>query len=374
MRVLIAAGGTGGHIYPGITVAQVLRDQGAEVVFVGTKDGLEADVIPRAGFCLRAVRAHHIPRRVSWEVPMALVVAVRGTYQAMKVIRQFRPHVVMGTGGYVSGPVLLAATVLRYPTLIHEQNAFPGITNRMLARVVDEIAVGYAEAKTFFPAHKTVVTCNPVRPEISTCTREAGQRTFGLDPKRRTLLVTAGSQGARSVNRALLQAAPMLHARRDLQVLHAAGRALYPEVVEQLRSRGVEPDAGGEKISYGNMCIMPYIYAMPEALAAADLVVGRGGALSSAEFTIRGLPAILVPYPHAAENHQLHNAQVLEAHGAAKVLLDHEISGQTLGSLVTQLLDTPGHLQSMARASKRLGKPNATGELVALVKALAAPT
>lgn len=373
MRVLIAAGGTGGHIYPGITVAQVLKDQGAEVVFVGTKDGLEADVIPRAGFRLRAVKAHHIPRKVSWEIPRALVTAVGGTYQAMKVIRQFRPHVVLGTGGYVSGPVLLAAAVLRYPTLIHEQNAFPGITNRMLARVVDRIAVGYGEAKAFFPAHKTTVTGNPVRPEIRTCTREAGQRAFGLDPRKRTLLVTAGSQGARSVNRALLEAAPMLHARRDLQVLHAAGRALYAEMVEELRSHGVKPDAGDEKIRYGNICIMPYIYAMPEALAVADLVVGRGGALSSAEFTVRGLPAILVPYPYAAEDHQLHNARVLEEHGAARILLDQEISGQTLGSLIGQLLDTPGCLQSMARASKRLGKPHATDELVALVNTLATP-
>ncbi len=371
MRVLIAAGGTGGHIYPGITVAQVLRDKGAEIIFVGTKAGLEADVIPRAGFRLETIRAHHIPRKFSWKIPLALATAGLGTYRAMRIIRKFRPHVVMGTGGYVSGPVILAAAALRYPTLIHEQNAYPGVTNRLLAKIVDQIAVGYEEAKSFFPPEKTVVTGNPVRPEISACTREAGRRLFGLDPNKRTLLVTAGSQGARSVNRALLEAAPMLNARRDLQVLHAAGRALYPEIVETLRKQGVKVDEDGEMIRYGNIRIVPYIYSMPEALAAADLVVGRGGTLSSAEFTVRGLPAILVPYPYAAEDHQMHNAQVLEKHGAAKVIPDREINGEVLADLVIQLLDSPSRLQSMARASKRLGKPDATERLVALVTSLA---
>jgi UDP-N-acetylglucosamine--N-acetylmuramyl-(pentapeptide) pyrophosphoryl-undecaprenol N-acetylglucosamine transferase len=221
MRVLIAAGGTGGHIYPGVTVAQVLREQGAQIIFVGTKAGLEADVIPRAGFRLETIRAHHIPRKLSWKIPLALATAAVGTHQAMRVIRKFRPHVVVGTGGYVSGPVILAAAALRYPTLIHEQNAYPGITNRLLAKIVDQVAVGYDEAKSFFSPAKTVVTGNPVRPEISSCTRETGQRMFGLDPNKRTLLVTAGSQGARSVTQALLEAAPMLNVRRDLQVLHA---------------------------------------------------------------------------------------------------------------------------------------------------------
>ena len=163
----------------------------------------------------------------------------------------------------------------------------------------------------------------------------------------------------------------MLNARRDLQVLHAAGRALYPEIVETLRKQGVKVDEDGEMIRYGNIRIVPYIYSMPEALAAADLVVGRGGALSSAEFTVRGLPAILVPYPYAAEDHQMHNAQVLEKHGAAKVIPDREINGEVLADLVIQLLDSPSRLQSMARASKRLGKPDATERLVALVTSLA---
>lgn len=370
MRVMIAAGGTGGHIYPGITLAQTLREQGAEVLFVGTRRGLESDVVPRAGFELKLVSSRYIPRRVSVQVLLALGTAAKGTWEAAGLIRSYSPDVVVGTGGYVSGPVLLMAAALRYPTLIHEQNAFPGITNRMLARVVRRVAVGYEEAVAYFPKAKTTVTGNPIRPQILACTRAEGVRRLQLNPNRRTLLVTGGSQGARSINRALIAAAPLLHARSDLQVLHAAGKALYPEVRAELAARGVAEVAGRGWIEYGNIRVVPYIYAVPEALAAADLVVGRGGALSSAEITARGLPAILVPYPHSAEDHQVKNARVLEAHGAARVLLDSEATGETLGRLILELLDSPQTLAAMARASRRQGKPGAAKALAALTTEL----
>lgn len=371
LRVMIAAGGTGGHIYPGITVGQVLQREGAEVVFVGTKQGLEADVVPRAGFALRTISSRSIPRKLSPEIAVSLSVAAKGAFEAAKHIRQFRPHVVVGTGGYVSGPVVLMAAAMRYPTLIHEQNAFPGVTNRLLSRVVDKVALGYVEGARYFPADKSVFTGNPVRPEILTCTRAQGVKALGLHPRRRTLVITAGSQGARSINRALLEAAPLFNARQDLQVIHAAGRALFAEVAAELANRGVRREGAAEQIIYGNIRVVPYIYAMPEALAAADLVVGRGGALSSAEFMVRGLPAILVPYPYAAENHQVHNARVLEARGAARVLLDHEVSGETLGKLVLELLDDAATMAAMARASRQAGKPGATQALVALIEELA---
>lgn len=374
MRVLIAAGGTGGHIYPGVSLANDLVKQGAEILFVGTSRGLESDVVPKAGYTLRTISARYIPRKVSLKVLQAILVAAKGTWEARSIIKSFHPDVVVGTGGYVSGPVLLMAASMRYRTLIHEQNAYPGITNRLLARLVSRIAVGYAEAAQYFPAAKTVVTGNPVRPEVLQSKRVEGVRAFGLDPRKRTLLVTGGSQGARSLNRAILQAAERFNARSDLQVLHAAGKAHYPALKAELAAKGgkdIIEDTQHGYITYGNIRIMPYIYTLPAAMAAADLVVGRGGALSSAEITVRGLPAILVPYPFSAEDHQVANARVLERHGAAKVILDKDVNGDTLSSAVFELLDHPAELAAMAAASRKLGKPQAGEALLQQVLELA---
>jgi UDP-N-acetylglucosamine--N-acetylmuramyl-(pentapeptide) pyrophosphoryl-undecaprenol N-acetylglucosamine transferase len=371
MRLLIAAGGTGGHIYPGISVAQLLAGQGAEVMFVGTQRGMESDVVPRAGFPIRTVSARSIPRKVSLQVPKALLTAVKGTWEAREIIRSFKPDVVLGTGGYVSGPVLLMAATMRYPTIIHEQNAYPGITNRALARLVTKIAVGYPEAAAYFPQRKTVVTGNPVRPDIQTYSREEGYRVLQLDPRKRTLVLTGGSQGARSINKALLEAALSFHKHDDLQVLHAAGKAHYEAICAELATKGVVEDKEQGWVSYGNIRIVPYVYNIPAALAVADVVVGRGGALSSAEITVRGIPAILVPYPYSAEGHQVANARVLESHGAARMILDEQMNGETLYTNVMSILSNPSLLSQMRTASRQLGRPQATQELAELVQDLA---
>jgi UDP-N-acetylglucosamine--N-acetylmuramyl-(pentapeptide) pyrophosphoryl-undecaprenol N-acetylglucosamine transferase len=371
MRLLIAAGGTGGHIYPGISIAQVLAEQGAEVMFVGTKRGMESDVVPRAGFPIQTISARAIPRKVSLEVPKALLTAIKGTWEAGAVIRAFKPDVVLGTGGYVSGPALLMAATMRYPTVIHEQNAYPGITNRALARLVTQIAVGYPEAAAYFPKHKTAVTGNPVRPDIRNYPREEGYRVLHLDPCKRTLLLTGGSQGARSINQALLAATSSFHQHADLQVLHAAGKAHYGSMRAELAARGIQEDKERGELFYGNIRIVPYVYNIPAALAVADIVVGRGGALSSAEITVRGIPAILVPYPYSAEGHQIANARVLESHGAARVILDDQLNGETLYRNVMEILDNPTLLKRMRTASRRLGRPQATQELAQLVKTVA---
>ncbi len=383
LRVVIAGGGTGGHIYPGLSVAQQLRQRGDEVIFVGTRRGLESDLVPRAGFPLELLDLQGLPRRLSRAALHSGWLAARALGQTWRFLSRVRPHVVLGTGGYAAGPVVLAAALRRIPTVIHEQNAVPGLTNRLLARVVDRVALGYEEAGRWLaPRHKLVVTGNPIRPEILEVQRTEGAARLGLDPARFTILILGGSQGARRLWTAALEAQPQLSAERDLQVVVVTGKGAYDEVAAQLKAKGGRPLQGIGRgqvdpmaalgLQLGAMRVLPYLYDMPAALAAADLVVGRAGAISLAEITARGLPAILVPYPYAAGNHQALNARVLEEVGAAVVIPDQELTGDRLLAVLRPLLHDRSRLAAMAAASRRLGKPDATKRLVAVLDAVAA--
>ncbi|NLA57396.1 MAG: undecaprenyldiphospho-muramoylpentapeptide beta-N-acetylglucosaminyltransferase [Firmicutes bacterium] len=364
MRVLIAAGGTGGHIYPGLTIANELRKRypQGEILFVGTQYGLEKDIVPRAGYPLELISVQYIRRRLSLDLIKTGFVAFKGLSQSLGIIRRFKPDVVIGTGGYVAGPVLLAAVLRRVPTFIQEQNAFPGITNRLLGRFVSGIALGYAEASRYFPKDKRViVTGNPIRSEIAHISKEEGIQRLNLRPGYWTVVVFGGSQGGLSINRAMRELAPRLKRESRLQVIHQTGQKSYGAIAREVLGLS---DQGAEElpsaVQDGCITIVPYIYDMPAALAAADLVVGRAGAISIAEITVRGLPAVLIPFPYAAENHQEKNARVLEREGAARVILDRDVSGETLGACIFELLGNPGLLAQMAAASKKLGRADAT--------------
>lgn len=376
MRVLIAAGGTGGHIYPGVTIANELKRRfpKGEIVFVGTEYGLEKDIIPRAGYQLELIAVQYFQRKLSLDTIKTSVVALRGVKQSLALIRDFRPDVVIGTGGYVAGPVLLAAAMRKVPTLIQEQNALPGATSRILGRFVKSVALGYPEAIKYFPKGRSViVTGNPIRREIVDMTKREAVTTLRLDPTRRTVVVFGGSQGGLGINRAMLELAPRLNEASSLQVIHQTGQKTYPEVAKEVLARTGMPVTSGfpEMVQDGCIQIVPYIHNMPAALASADLVVGRAGASTLAEIAARGLPAILIPFPHAAANHQEKNARVFEKAGAAKVLLDGDVNGQSLGDLIFHLLDNPSLLRSMAKASKSLGKVDATETIVNEIEILA---
>lgn len=370
MRIIISGGGTGGHIYPAITIARAIAAQtDADILFVGTKEGLEADIIPKEGFPFATVAAGGLERRLTLANIKSLLRTAAGLAQSYALIRRHRPALVIGTGGYVCGPVLLAAALAGIPTLIQEQNVIPGVTNRILARFVARIAAGYPEAAPFFGRHadKVVVTGNPIRPEILTATRAEGLAALGLAPGRLTLLAVGGSRGARTLNTAMLAVHARYAGRDDIQILHATGAAEYNSIVGQLAQHGIDP------AKTGNISIVPYLYHMPHALAAADLAVYRAGAVGLAELTARGVPAILIPYPHAAENHQEHNARALENHGAALVICDRDLGGQALGDAIDRLLADPARLAAMAAASKALGRPDAAATIAGLAIGLAAP-
>ena len=381
MRVLIAAGGTGGHIYPGITIAQTLRERrpDVDILFVGTARGLEADIVPRAGFAFTAIPAYYLRRRLSLDVLRTGWTAVRGVVEARRVVRRFRPHVAVGTGGYVSGPAMAAALLAGVPVVLQEQNAYPGLTNRLLGRWAARVALGHPAAAAHFGRRDwVVVTGNPIRRDVVTRAREAGRAAFRLEPDRPTLLVFGGSQGTRSINRALLEAAPRLVEELGIQIVHQTGQAGFAQVVEEAVRRWEgqggrpRPERLPDRVVLGRWQLLPFIHDMPSAYAAADLVVSRAGALTLAELTARGLPAILVPYPFAAEGHQDANARALAEAGAAVVIRDQDLNGETLAREVTALLTDSARLERMAAASRRLGRPDAAERIADLIEEVAA--
>lgn len=353
MKVLIAAGGTGGHIYPGIAVAKeiMLRDATNEVLFVGTAHGLETRIVPENGFQLSLIHSAGLKNVGLIGKIKGLGVLPRSFVEARKIIRQFRPHVVVGAGGYVSGPVLLMAAIMGVPTLVMDSNALPGFTNRQLARFVDRAALTFEAALPFF-GKKGVVTGNPVRPEFFDINqREPGEKI--------ELLIFGGSQGARAINEAIVAALPVMSEEKDLlTVTHQTGEAMFDEVRSGYEVAGWEAD------------VRPYISHMAEAFDRADLVISRAGATTCAELVAAGKPAVLIPLPTAADDHQRKNAEALVAEGAAKMILQSELSGERVARELREIVNDRSSIRSMAEKAKKLGRPDAAKAVFELIDEL----
>lgn len=371
MKYLFAGGGTGGHIYPALSIAAALsrQDPAAQFLFVGTGHGLEATLVPRAGYELRQIHLYGFERRISVRNLQNLLWLTRSLWQVRRMIKDFAPDAAIGTGGYVCGPVLLQAALMGIPSLIQEQNALPGMTNRFLARFVDKIALGYAEAASRFSVkpEKLAFTGNPVREDLLLPQRDEACKFFGLNPELPVVLITGGSQGARSINEAALT----LHRRfaaenSPVQLLHITGQTDYNNIIHSLQNEGI-----GGRTENESRVLIPYVHEMPQALAAADLVISRAGAIGLAELSTRRLPAILVPYPYAAENHQEVNARTLEQKGAAVVIRDSELNGEILMSTVQRLLADRSGLASMAAAAAAFASVDSAGRIASLVRDLA---
>lgn len=367
MRVLLAGGGTGGHIYPAVTIARELQVQkpDCELLFVGTARGLEADIIPKEGFAFTTIDVQGFQRSLGWDTLKTIGRLLKSLVQCRRLLREFKPDVVIGTGGYVCGPVVLMASLLGIPTVIQEQNVIPGVTNRMLARFAKLVFLGYAEAANHFPkGTKFMAAGNPVRQEIINADRTLGMHALGLQPGKLTILVAGGSRGARAINEAMLQVYRDFAQNKDIQILHAAGSSEFEGLMQKASQMGIEWQL------YGNIILKPYLYNMPEAMAAADLIIYRAGAIGLAEIAARGLPAILIPYPFAAANHQEYNARLVESKGAAMVITDKELTGERLSAEIRQLLSERGKLAKMAAASRDLGRPQAAQNIVREILAL----
>ena len=366
MRIIVSGGGTGGHIYPAVTIINTIKEKcpEAEFLYVGTKRGLEADIVPKEGLPFATVDLQGFERRLTPRNFLRAGKAMAAVVKAAKLVRDFRPDVVIGTGGYVCGPVLMAASLLGIPAVVQEQNVLPGITNKILSRFVSRIAVGSEAAKPYFPAEKTVYTGNPIRRAVMEANRQEGAEAFGFDPAKKTVLVSGGSRGARAINRAMVGVLVRAAENPAVQILHATGAKEYEDVMNRLKEAGLSELPAHIKV-------LPYLYNMPQAQALADLAVFRAGATGLSELTARGIPSILVPYPYAAENHQEFNARALEKAGAAKVILNKDLTDETLGAAMEELLADEEKLKSMAEASRKLGRPQAAEEIAEMVLALA---
>ena len=365
LRVVIAGGGTAGHVFPGLALARTLRDRGHSVEFAGTARGVEATLVPAAGFEFHLVEATPFVRKLS---PAAL----RAPFVALRAIRQCRALVaaadaVVGMGGYVSVPGVVAARRERIPAVLHEQNAVPGLANRAMSRLARLVGLSFATAGPSFPRSvrgRLRLTGNPVREEIlrvaadrETLAKE-GRKELGLSDRRRTILVFGGSQGALHVDRAAAGACRILAGRRDLQVLLITGQAHLESV-----RRSLPPAPRGLVVrTFG------FLEQMDLAYACADLVVSRAGATTIAEITTVGLPALLIPYPYATGRHQEANARAVRRAGGASVLLDDQLSAESLAERIEGMIDHQERLEAMAERSRAFGRPDAADRLADLVE------
>jgi UDP-N-acetylglucosamine--N-acetylmuramyl-(pentapeptide) pyrophosphoryl-undecaprenol N-acetylglucosamine transferase len=356
MRVLIAAGGTGGHIYPAIAVANELkrRDASTQIKFVGTERGLEKRLVPENGFEISFIESAGLKNVGMVGQIKGLLILPKSCLAARRLIKEFKPDVVVGVGGYVTGPVLLMASLMKVPTLIMDSNALPGFTNRQLARFVDKAALTFEESLKFFPKGKGVVIGNPVRREF-----------FDIKQKMREdarfcLLIFGGSQGARAINQATVAALPFLEKYRErLFITHQTGELDFETVSE-----------GYAKANWSNAEIKRYISDMVSAFAATDLIVCRAGATTCAEISAAGKAAIMIPLPTAADDHQRKNAEALQNANAARMILQKDLSGEALAKEISALIENPSRVSEMETNAKKLGKKDAANAVADLIKEL----
>lgn len=368
MNLILAGGGTGGHVYPALALAGALRrrDRDARVLFVGSASGMEASLVPGAGvpfagLLVRPPRSRSVVRTLA-----ALATGAPSLLQAAAIVARFRPDAVVATGGIAAAPPVLAAWAMRVPVVLLEGNAALGRTNAFLARFARAVAVASDEAAASVPGGRGLATGLPVRPEVYSTPRSEGLRAFGLDARRRTVLVLGGSQGAALLNAAADDMVRRLAVRMPLQVLHQTGRGW-----EGIADTGAARTAGGgavEETGGIRYVRVPYFEQIGLAYACADLVISRCGATALAEITACGLPAVLVPYRYAAEGHQAENAAPLVRAGAGVAVADETLTGEALARQVLDILDTPGRREAMAGRSRALGRPDAADRVLALLE------
>jgi len=349
MRCVIAGGGTGGHLFPGIAIAEALleREPGNQVLFMGTERGIESRVLASGRFPLKMIHAMPIQGRSVMGKWRALRALPKSLGEAMDILKEFQAEMVLGVGGYASGPGVLAAAFLKMKRAIHEQNVIPGLTNRILKRFSQKIFVSFEETREYFPEKKHVVTGNPIRKEIilSGPSRERGDRF--------TLLIFGGSAGAHRINMAVMEALPSLQdLRSSLRFIHQTGKEDWLPVSKGYEAKGFEAE------------VVPFIEEMARCYRRADLVICRSGASTVAELAVCAKAAILIPYPYAAHQHQLINAQKLVDRGAAQMVRDDALEGASLAERIRYLYHHPEERERMEEAIHHIAKPRAAEEIV----------
>ena len=355
MRVLISGGGTGGHVYPAIALANAIKDKdpSAEILFVGAQGKLEMKKVPAAGYFIKGLWISGFQRKLSFRNLLFPFKLASSLYRGRKIIMDYKPDVVVGVGGYASGPILQLASMMKIPTLIQEQNSYPGITNKILAKKVNKICVAYDGMERFFPSEKIIFTGNPVRRDLYDIqiNREEAKASFGIDNDHKTVLIFGGSLGARRINESVEGAFDMIKRHSEINYIWQVGKMYFDEY------------SCGVVAALPNITVLPFIERMDYAYAAADAVVCRAGALTISEIALINKPAVLIPSPHVAEDHQTKNAMALVNNDAALMVHNAEAKEKMIPTIL-ELLSDEKLQQYLVCNLKKMGRPNATSEIV----------
>jgi UDP-N-acetylglucosamine--N-acetylmuramyl-(pentapeptide) pyrophosphoryl-undecaprenol N-acetylglucosamine transferase len=361
MKIIISGGGTGGHIYPALSIAEGVRERipDAQILYVGSKQGMETEIVPRRGFPYAEIDISGIDRSSMLKASKSLVKFPKSFFQGWDIVKGFKPDVVVGTGGYASFPVVLASTFFSCRSYIHEQNAQPGLANRNLAGRVDCVMLTFEEAARYLQAKRIAITGLPVRKAITTVKRDEAYGKWGFSPQVFTLVVFGGSQGAASINRAILGWLERARGERA-QMIWMTGNKQFEDLFEQVQALKLEQ-------SQIKLVMKPYLDHIEDALAVANLAICRAGAGTLSELAVLGLPAILVPYPYASDNHQEKNARALLEKKAVAMIIDEFLDGDTLYDKIQGLRHQPEQLRTMAVNMKREAKPQALDDILNVI-------
>jgi len=353
MKVVIAAAGTGGHINPGIAIANKIKkeNKNVQITFIGTNRGLENDLVPRAGYKLKQIEAYGINRKISIQNIKNMVKTLKSFKTAKRIIKEIKPDLVIGTGGYICGPSILAAKKYKIPTMLHESNAFPGVSVKLLANRVNTVLVGFEDAKSrLAKAKKVVVTGTPSKVkkiELTKAQKEELKKQFDITNNLPIVLIFGGSQGAKTINNAVIDIIQN-KLNNNYQIIWAVGQKQYDVVRENLKSNGLNIN------NIPNTKIVSYIYNMEEVMNLADLIIARSGAMTITEVANVGKPAIFIPFPFATENHQEYNAKVLANVGAAKIILDKDLNKDILNSSILDIINDKEKMKKMGKNAEKI--------------------
>ncbi|MFV0556162.1 MAG: undecaprenyldiphospho-muramoylpentapeptide beta-N-acetylglucosaminyltransferase [Lactovum sp.] len=361
MRIMLTGGGTGGHIYPALAFAKYLKqvEPDLEILYVGTEKGLESKIVPAEGYNFKTIDIQGLRRSLSLDNIKTAFKFLSSISKAKKIIKEFNPDLILGTGGYVSAPIVYAGTKLNIATIIHEQNAVSGLANKFLAKKVSAVTVAFHHAEDQFPKEKVSFVGNPRAQEVADTKSSDILKSYKLDPGKKTVLIFGGSRGALTINQAVVAALPEL-AKEEFQVLYASGEAYYEDFKEIFESY-----ADSETIS-----IRPYISNLSELLSSVSLIVGRSGATTIAEITAIGIPAIFIPSPNVTNDQQTKNASELVENGAAVLIKDEELNAEKLIQTISEILSNEVKYKGMKQASKEAGVPDASERLYKIAKKL----
>ncbi len=361
MRYIVTGGGTGGHIYPALAIIMELKkqDNNAEILYVGTKNGMESDLVPKEGIDFKTVRVKGMPRSLNKESFIATKELIHGIFDSRKILKEFKPDIVIGTGGYVCAPMVLVAALKKIPTVIHEQNVFPGITNKLLSRFVDKILITFEESKKYFKnKDRIILTGNPIRDTLFNVDIENAYREFELDNTKKTILSFGGSNGQKKLNDSMYYFIKNA-LDSDIQIVHVTGKRFFDDFMKKLIQDNLMLNE--------NIKIMPYLYNMPSMLNITDLIITSAGAITLSEISALGIPSILIPKANTAENHQEYNARVFSDRGAGELILENELTGELLYNTILEIINDNERLEKMAVETKKLGNSNSVKEIVNII-------